>query len=160
MSEEALVGHIFVRIQSQVQDYGEVRHPQNLAQLLEMLCKFEERYSCKPMQSSKIRDNVGMSAGCLMLLIVGEIGGIRKFCADRVTAKRIIREVTRMVVMEISGSLAGLDFRGMIEVLTIEDTNLEMGAKMTILVEANAEIEVRVRILVKAIEGNEVDEMF
>ncbi|GFU99015.1 uncharacterized protein TNCV_3382591 [Trichonephila clavipes] len=56
-----------------------------------------------------------------------------------------------MVVKEISDSTAGIDFRGMIEVLTIEDIDLEMEVKMTILVEGAAEIEVRVRILVKVI---------
>ncbi|GFY09784.1 hypothetical protein TNCV_3697461 [Trichonephila clavipes] len=46
-----------------------------------------------------------------------------------------------MAIKEISGSAARIDFRGMIEDLTIEDTNLEMGVKMTILVEGTAEIE-------------------
>ncbi|GFT30694.1 hypothetical protein TNCV_758941 [Trichonephila clavipes] len=48
-------------------------------------------------------------------------------------------------------STSGIDFRGMIEDVTIEDTNLEMRVKMTILVERTAKIEVRVRILVEAI---------
>ncbi|GFT53943.1 uncharacterized protein TNCV_418481 [Trichonephila clavipes] len=48
LSEEALVVvHIFVRLEPQVQDYVEVRNPQNTVQLLEVLSKFEERYSCK-----------------------------------------------------------------------------------------------------------------
>ncbi|GFV39699.1 hypothetical protein TNCV_738951 [Trichonephila clavipes] len=45
MSEKALVDHIFVRLEPQVQDYEEVRNPQNTVQLLEVLAKFEERYS-------------------------------------------------------------------------------------------------------------------
>ncbi|GFT32982.1 uncharacterized protein TNCV_149641 [Trichonephila clavipes] len=44
MSEEALVDHIFVKLEPQVQDYVEVRNPQNTVQLLEVLAKFEERY--------------------------------------------------------------------------------------------------------------------
>ncbi|GFV74345.1 uncharacterized protein TNCV_5127881 [Trichonephila clavipes] len=48
-----------------------------------------------------------------------------------------------MTVKEINGSTARIDFRGMIEDLTIEDTNLEMRVKMTILVERTAEVEVR-----------------
>ncbi|GFT15459.1 uncharacterized protein TNCV_3264741 [Trichonephila clavipes] len=43
MSEEALVGHIFVRLEPQ--------NPQNTVQLLEV-SKFEERYSCKTMWGS------------------------------------------------------------------------------------------------------------
>ncbi|GFV61238.1 uncharacterized protein TNCV_500301 [Trichonephila clavipes] len=43
MSEKALVDHIFVRLEPQVQDYVEVRNPQNTVQLLEVLAKFEER---------------------------------------------------------------------------------------------------------------------
>ncbi|GFW78810.1 uncharacterized protein TNCV_4262301 [Trichonephila clavipes] len=120
MSEEALVDHIFVRLEPQVQDYVEVRNPQNTVQLLEVLSKFEERYSCAKQCGVRgivimLKDEVGMSVGCLMLMIVGEIGGIRKFCVDRVTAEMII------------------GFREMIEDFTIEDTNLEMGVKMTIL---------------------------
>ncbi|GFX91432.1 uncharacterized protein TNCV_3545151 [Trichonephila clavipes] len=58
-----------------------------------------------------------------------------------------------MAVKEISGFTAGIDFRRMIENLTIWDTNLEMWIKKTILAEGTAEIEVRVRILVEAIGG-------
>ncbi|GFV63361.1 uncharacterized protein TNCV_3286031 [Trichonephila clavipes] len=45
MSEKALVDHIFVRLEPQVQDYVEVRNSQTAIQLLEVLAKFEERYS-------------------------------------------------------------------------------------------------------------------
>ncbi|GFS71050.1 putative transposable element [Trichonephila clavipes] len=58
MSEEALVDHIFVRLEPQVQDYVEVRNPQNTVQLLEMLSKFEERDSCKTMWGPRNRNNV------------------------------------------------------------------------------------------------------
>ncbi|GFY24010.1 retrovirus-related Pol polyprotein from transposon 297 [Trichonephila clavipes] len=47
MSDKALVDHIFVRLEPQVQDYVEVRYPQTAIQLLEVLAMFEERYSCK-----------------------------------------------------------------------------------------------------------------
>ncbi|GFX74809.1 uncharacterized protein TNCV_636361 [Trichonephila clavipes] len=124
MSEEALVDHIFVRLKPQVQDYVKVRNPQNTVQLLEVLSKFEERYSCKAMWGSRNCDNV-------------QRRGV----------------TTRMAVEEISGSTAGIDFRRMIEDLTIGDTNLEMGVKKTILVEGTTEIGVRVRILVEAIGG-------
>ncbi|GFW94929.1 uncharacterized protein TNCV_3398081 [Trichonephila clavipes] len=58
MSEEALVDHIFVRLEPQIQDYVEVRNPRTKSQLLEVLAKFEERYSCKKKQGSRNSDNV------------------------------------------------------------------------------------------------------
>ncbi|GFW58689.1 uncharacterized protein TNCV_378721 [Trichonephila clavipes] len=58
MSEKALVDHIFVRLEPQVQDYVEVRNPQNAIQLLEVLAKFEERYSCKATLGSRNSNNV------------------------------------------------------------------------------------------------------
>ncbi|GFY21374.1 uncharacterized protein TNCV_3994181 [Trichonephila clavipes] len=76
-----------------------------------------------------LKHEVGMSVGCLMLMIVGEIRRIPKFCVDRVTAEMITGVITRMVVKEISGLTAGKDFRRMLEDLMIEGTNLEMGSK-------------------------------
>ncbi|GFV98119.1 uncharacterized protein TNCV_4448791 [Trichonephila clavipes] len=58
MSEKALVDHIFVRLEQQVQDYVEVRNPQTAIQLLEVLAKFEERYSCKATLGSRNSNNV------------------------------------------------------------------------------------------------------
>ncbi|GFX40146.1 retrovirus-related Pol polyprotein from transposon 17.6 [Trichonephila clavipes] len=58
MSEKALVDHIFVRLEPQVQDYVEVRNPQTAIQLLEVLAKFEERYSCKTTLGSRNSDDV------------------------------------------------------------------------------------------------------
>ncbi|GFT99051.1 uncharacterized protein TNCV_3794261 [Trichonephila clavipes] len=161
MTEEALGNHIFVRLEQQVQDHVEIRNLQNSVQLLKVMSKFEGKYSFKTMRSSRNSYNAERrgwnSVGCLMQMTVEKIGGIRKFCVDRVMAKMIIGVITRMVVKEISCSTAGIDFRGMMEDLTIEDTNLEMGVKMTILVEGTTEIEVRVRILVEAIGGKGVD---
>ncbi|GFY25965.1 uncharacterized protein TNCV_1917151 [Trichonephila clavipes] len=58
MSEKALVDHIFVRLEPQVQYYVEVRNPQTAFQLLEVLAKFEERYSCKATLGSRKSNNV------------------------------------------------------------------------------------------------------
>ncbi|GFX35540.1 retrovirus-related Pol polyprotein from transposon 297 [Trichonephila clavipes] len=58
MSEKALVDHIFVRLEPQVQDYVEVRNPQTAIQILEVLAKFEERYSCKATLGSRNSNNV------------------------------------------------------------------------------------------------------
>ncbi|GFW21908.1 uncharacterized protein TNCV_1236331 [Trichonephila clavipes] len=59
MSEKTLVDpSIFVRLEPQVQDYVEVRNPQTAIQLLEVLAKFEERYSCKATLGSRNNNNV------------------------------------------------------------------------------------------------------
>ncbi|GFU99246.1 uncharacterized protein TNCV_795861 [Trichonephila clavipes] len=58
MSEKDLVDHTLVRLEPQVQDYVEVRNPQNTIQLLEVLAKFEERYSGKAIRGSRNSDNV------------------------------------------------------------------------------------------------------
>ncbi|GFU71299.1 uncharacterized protein TNCV_3782841 [Trichonephila clavipes] len=58
MSENALVDHIFVRLEPQVQDYVEVRNAQTANHLLEVLAKFEERYSCKGTLGSRNSNNV------------------------------------------------------------------------------------------------------
>ncbi|GFU07136.1 uncharacterized protein TNCV_1316031 [Trichonephila clavipes] len=58
MSEKALVDHIFVRLEPQVQDYIEVCNPQTAFQLLEVLAKFKERYSCKVTLGSRNSNNV------------------------------------------------------------------------------------------------------
>ncbi|GFX25609.1 uncharacterized protein TNCV_2082441 [Trichonephila clavipes] len=157
MPEKALVHHIFVRLEPQVQDYVEVRNPQNTVQLLEVLAKFEERYSCKAIRGSRNSDNVEgrgwNSVGCLMLVVIEEIGEILKWCVDRVMVEMIIGVTTRMAVKEISGSRAEIGLKTMIEDLTIGDINLETEVKKTILVEGTIEIGVRVKILVDAIEG-------
>ncbi|GFU49562.1 uncharacterized protein TNCV_1590991 [Trichonephila clavipes] len=93
-----------------------------------------------------------MSAECLML-IIKEIGEILKWCVDRVMVEMIIGVTTRIAVKEISGSRARIHFRRMIEDLTIGDINFEAEVKKSILVEGTTEIEIRVNILVEAIEG-------
>ncbi|GFT25980.1 uncharacterized protein TNCV_5126461 [Trichonephila clavipes] len=59
VSEEALVDHIFGRLEPRVQDYVEVMNSQTTTQLLELMAKFESRYSCKKMQGSRNSDNFG-----------------------------------------------------------------------------------------------------
>ncbi|GFT47553.1 uncharacterized protein TNCV_3750691 [Trichonephila clavipes] len=128
MSEEALVDHTFVRLEPQVQDYVEVRNLQNTVQLLEVLSKFEERYSCKTMRGSKNSDNAERR-GWNEHTMSNVDNGRRNWWNSEVlrrpsNGRNVIAVITRMVVKEISGSTAGIDFREMIEVLTIEDTNL------------------------------------
>ncbi|GFY12032.1 uncharacterized protein TNCV_4975321 [Trichonephila clavipes] len=57
MSEKAIVDHFFVRLEPQVQDYVEVCNPQTAIQLLEVLAKFEGRYSCKATWGSRNSNN-------------------------------------------------------------------------------------------------------
>ncbi|GFW46732.1 uncharacterized protein TNCV_2980881 [Trichonephila clavipes] len=133
MSEKALVDHIFVTLEPQVQDYVEVRNPQNSVQLL-VLAKFEERYSCKATRGSRNSDNVE-----------GRGWNVRRMSNVGVT--------TRIALKEISGSRVGIGLKTMNEDLTIGDINLEIEVKMTILVEGTTEIGVRVKLLVEAIEG-------
>ncbi|GFT88004.1 uncharacterized protein TNCV_4391501 [Trichonephila clavipes] len=158
MSENALVDHIFVRLEPQVQDYVEVRNPQTAIQLLEVLAKFEERYSRARqhwVQEIVItwKDEVEISVGCLMLVIIEEIGEILKWYIDQIMVEMIIGVAIRTTVKEISGSRAGIGFKTMIADLTIGDINLEIEVKMTILVEETKEIGVRVKILVKTVEN-------
>ncbi|GFW98260.1 uncharacterized protein TNCV_995511, partial [Trichonephila clavipes] len=61
-SKEALVEHIFARLEPQVQDYVEVRNSTTTAKLLQVMSKFEERYSCKEMQGSRSNENMGRRA--------------------------------------------------------------------------------------------------
>ncbi|GFS94164.1 uncharacterized protein TNCV_3786291 [Trichonephila clavipes] len=95
MSEKTLVDHIFVRLEPQVQDYLEVRNPQTAIQLLEVLAKFEERYSCRATLGSRDNNNVEgrgwNGVGYLMLVIFEEIGDILKGCVDRIMVEMIIR---------------------------------------------------------------------
>ncbi|GFX34256.1 uncharacterized protein TNCV_3226061 [Trichonephila clavipes] len=165
MSEKALVDHIFVRLEPQVQDYVEVRNPQTTIQLLEVLDKFEERYSCKATLGSRNSNNVeGRGWNERRMSNVGNNRGnwrnsevkrseFLKWCVDRIMVEMIIGVAIRIAVKEISGSRAGIGFKTMIADLTIGDINLEMEVKMTILVEGTKEIGVRVKILVEAIES-------
>ncbi|GFW03653.1 uncharacterized protein TNCV_2537641 [Trichonephila clavipes] len=86
-----------------------------------------------------------MSVGCLMVVIIEEIGEILKWCVDRIMVEMIIGVTIRIAVKEISGSKAGIGFKTMIADLKIGDINLEIEVKMTILVEGTKEIGVRVK---------------
>ncbi|GFV34735.1 uncharacterized protein TNCV_1450391 [Trichonephila clavipes] len=90
-----------------------------------------------------------MSVGCLMLVIIEEIGEILKWFIDQIMVEMIIGVAIRTTVKEISGSRAGIGFKTMIADLTIGDINLEIEVKMMILVDGTKEIGVRVKILVE-----------
>ncbi|GFU35742.1 uncharacterized protein TNCV_1204121 [Trichonephila clavipes] len=156
MSEKSLVDHIFVRLEPQVQDYVEVCNPENTVQLLEVLAKFEERYSFKAIRGSRNSDNVeGRGWNERRISNVGNNRGNwrnSEVVRRPNNGRNDYRGNYEIAVKEISGSRAGIGFKTMIEDLTIEDINLEIEIKMTILVEGTTEIGVRMKILVKAIE--------
>ncbi|GFY09862.1 uncharacterized protein TNCV_3698241 [Trichonephila clavipes] len=157
MSEKALVDHIFVRLKPQVQDYVEIRNPQTAIQLLEVLAKFEERYSCKSTLGSRNSNNVeGRGWNERRMSNVGNNRGNwrnSEVVQRPNNGRNDIGVAIRTTVKEISGSRAGIDFKTMIADLTIGDINLEIEVKMTILVEGTKEIGVRVKILVEAVEN-------
>ncbi|GFU93711.1 uncharacterized protein TNCV_2185911 [Trichonephila clavipes] len=157
MSEKALVDHILVRLEPQGLDYVEVRNPQTAIQLLEVLAKFEERYSCKATLGSRNSNNVeGRGWNERRMSNVGNNRGNwrNSEVVHRPNNGRndIIGVAIRTTVKEINGSRAGIGFKTIID-LTIGDINLEIEVKMTILVEGIKEIGVRVKILVEAVEN-------
>ncbi|GFY21169.1 uncharacterized protein TNCV_3992131 [Trichonephila clavipes] len=114
MSEKALVDHIFVILEPKVQDYVEVRNPENTVQLRDVFSKFEKDIHANQCGVRVIvimlKDEVGMCVECVMVMIGEEIGEIRKLCVDRVMADMIIGVTTRMDVKEISASTTRIDF--------------------------------------------------
>ncbi|GFW11678.1 uncharacterized protein TNCV_43131 [Trichonephila clavipes] len=111
MSEKALVDHIFVRLEPQVQDYVEVRNPQTAIQLLEVLAKFEERYSCKATLGLRNSNNVeGRGRNERRMSNVGNNRGNWKNSEvvhiDQIMVEMIIGVAIRTTVKEISGSRA------------------------------------------------------
>ncbi|GFV19494.1 uncharacterized protein TNCV_3664261 [Trichonephila clavipes] len=52
MSEEKLIDHVVSRLEPQILDYVEVRHPRNTANLLQIVDKYEERFMHRQIRSS------------------------------------------------------------------------------------------------------------
>ncbi|GFW03318.1 uncharacterized protein TNCV_464321 [Trichonephila clavipes] len=52
MSEEKLIDHVVSRLEPQISDYVEVRHPQNTANLLQIVDKYEERFMHRQIRGS------------------------------------------------------------------------------------------------------------
>ncbi|GFS31678.1 uncharacterized protein TNIN_449731 [Trichonephila inaurata madagascariensis] len=90
------------------------------------------------------KDEVRVSVGCLMLVIIAEIGEIQKLGVYQIMAEMIIGVTMRMAVKENNDSKAGIDFRTMTGDSTIGDTNLEKEIEIMILLEGTAEIGVRI----------------
>ncbi|GFU57669.1 uncharacterized protein TNCV_3638241 [Trichonephila clavipes] len=56
MSEEKLIDHVVSRLEPQILDYVEVRHPRNTANLLQIVDKYEERFMHRQIRG-KLREN-------------------------------------------------------------------------------------------------------
>ncbi|GFX09433.1 uncharacterized protein TNCV_4698201 [Trichonephila clavipes] len=52
MSEEKLIDHVISRLEPQILDYVEVRHPRNTANLLQIVDKYEERFMHRQIRCS------------------------------------------------------------------------------------------------------------
>ncbi|GFU58171.1 uncharacterized protein TNCV_696831 [Trichonephila clavipes] len=52
MSEEKLIDHVVSRLEPQILDYVEVRHPRNTANLLQIVDKYEERFMRRQIRGS------------------------------------------------------------------------------------------------------------
>ncbi|GFW02435.1 uncharacterized protein TNCV_1733501 [Trichonephila clavipes] len=52
MSEEKLIDHVISRLEPQILDYVEVRHPRNTANLLQIVDKYEERFIHRQIRGS------------------------------------------------------------------------------------------------------------
>ncbi|GFV86802.1 hypothetical protein TNCV_3965321 [Trichonephila clavipes] len=117
-----------------------MRNPQTAIQLLKVLAKFEERYSCKATLGSRNSNNgEGRGWNERRMSNVGNNRGNRlKWSVDQIIVEMIIGVTIGTTVKEISGSREGIG-------LTIGDINLEIEVKMTILVEGTKEIGVRVK---------------
>ncbi|GFX86156.1 uncharacterized protein TNCV_2560381 [Trichonephila clavipes] len=160
MSEGALVYHIFVRHEPQVQDYVKVRYPQNMVQLLE-LSKFEERYSCKTRRGSRNSDNV-KRRGWNERRISNADYSRRNWKNSEVFRRPSNgRNYYRGNYENGRQENQWFDSRNRFQKddQRFNDSGYQFrnGVKMTILVDGTREIEVRVRILVEAIGGNGVD---
>ncbi|GFX54364.1 uncharacterized protein TNCV_3824631 [Trichonephila clavipes] len=52
MSEEKLIDHVVSRLEPQILEYVEVRHPQNTANLLQIVDKYEECFMNRQIRGS------------------------------------------------------------------------------------------------------------
>ncbi|GFW57848.1 uncharacterized protein TNCV_2927671 [Trichonephila clavipes] len=66
MSEEKLIDHVVSRLEPQILDYVEVRHPRNTADLLQIVDKYEERFMHRQIRGS----SEGFRSSTLMKTIV------------------------------------------------------------------------------------------
>ncbi|GFV95674.1 uncharacterized protein TNCV_2009911 [Trichonephila clavipes] len=78
MSEKKLIDHVVSRLEPQILDYVEVRHPQNTANLLQIVDKYEERFMHIDRSEVQVRDLEVQTLMKTIVLIPGidkKIGG-------------------------------------------------------------------------------------
>ncbi|GFT79335.1 hypothetical protein TNCV_3275661 [Trichonephila clavipes] len=84
MSEEKLIDHVVSRLETQILDYVEVRHPRNTANLLQIVDKYEERFMHRQMKI-RVRDLEVQALMKTIVLIPGidrKIGGKTEIMRD------------------------------------------------------------------------------
>ncbi|GFW39272.1 uncharacterized protein TNCV_1832581 [Trichonephila clavipes] len=84
MSEEKLIDHVVSRLEPQILDYVEVRHPRNTANLLQIVDKYEERFMHRQIRGS-VRDLEVQALMKTIVLIPGidrKIGGKTEIMRD------------------------------------------------------------------------------
>ncbi|GFW58930.1 uncharacterized protein TNCV_4735841 [Trichonephila clavipes] len=79
MSEEKLIDHVISRLEPQILDYVEVRHPRNTANLLQIVDKYEERFMHRQIRGSV---QALMKAIVLIPSIDKKIGGNTEIMRD------------------------------------------------------------------------------
>ncbi|GFV56683.1 hypothetical protein TNCV_4651791 [Trichonephila clavipes] len=83
MPEEQLLYHVISRLESQILDYVEVRHPQTTCNLLEIIDKYDERFLNRKIRNPGIQTKV---RAIVSLTGIGrEIGGRQEVTADTLT---------------------------------------------------------------------------
>ncbi|GFX47406.1 hypothetical protein TNCV_4692111 [Trichonephila clavipes] len=83
MTEEKLIDHIISRLEPQILDYVEVRHPQTTSNLLQ-IDKYEERFLSRKIRGSswKFRDTNPSENNRFLTGIGRKIGGKREVTID------------------------------------------------------------------------------
>ncbi|GFV56172.1 uncharacterized protein TNCV_1489491 [Trichonephila clavipes] len=85
MSKEKLIDHFVSRLEPQILDYVEVRHPQNTAILLQIVDKYEERFMNRQRSEVQVRDLEVQTLMKTIVLITGidkKIGGKTEIMRD------------------------------------------------------------------------------
>ncbi|GFW63611.1 uncharacterized protein TNCV_4328991 [Trichonephila clavipes] len=87
MTEEKLQDHVISRLEPQILDYVEVRHPQTTSNLLQIIDKYEERFLNRKIRGSSREFRIQTKAGTIVSLtrIGREIGGRREVATDTLT---------------------------------------------------------------------------
>ncbi|GFS96572.1 uncharacterized protein TNCV_3943681 [Trichonephila clavipes] len=85
MSEEKLIDHVVSRLEPQILDYVEVRHPRNTANLLQIVDKYEERFMHRQIRGSSEGFRSSQTLMRTIVLIPGidkKIGGKTEIMRD------------------------------------------------------------------------------